>query len=135
MQAYATAQRIPGNAEATALRRIEPQEVRELPISSGNELLEQVLSRLADLVADKLAARIGSDGSESDDRWLDTREAAQYLGVHRDTVRRLAAERVIPAEQAGTGCKLYFRQRDLYRWRQSANLCLGETSSREGSLR
>jgi hypothetical protein len=40
--------------------------------------------------------------------------------VHRDTVRRLAAERILPAEQAAAGCKLYFRRRELDQWRRAA---------------
>jgi hypothetical protein len=31
----------------------------------------------------------------------------------------LAAERAIPSEQEGPGCKLYFRRSDLDAWRQS----------------
>lgn len=41
------------------------------------------------------------------------------VGVHRDTVRRLAAERTVPSEQEGPGCKLFFRRGDLDEWRCS----------------
>ena len=51
--------------------------------------------------------------------WLDSREAAEYLGLHRDTLRKLAAERAIPAEQEGPGCKLFFRRSALDEWRIS----------------
>jgi excisionase family DNA binding protein len=88
-----------------------------LPATSS---FDQLLGRLADLVAERVAARIGASGGEEDDRWLDTRGAAEYLGVHRDTIRRLASERAIPAEQAGAGCKLYFRRHDLDQWRRAA---------------
>jgi excisionase family DNA binding protein len=54
------------------------------------------------------------------DEWLDTRAAADYLGVHRDTVHRLAAERAVPSEQEGPGCKLFFRRSDLDACRCSA---------------
>lgn len=55
---------------------------------------------------------------------MDTRRAAEYLGIHRDSLRRLAAERAIPTEQAGTGCKLYFKRSDLDAWRASGPLSL-----------
>ena len=45
---------------------------------------------------------------EPADEWLDSRHVADYLGVHRDTLRKLAAERSIPCDQDGPGCKLYF---------------------------
>lgn len=35
------------------------------------------------------------------DVWFDTRAAAEYLGVHHDTLRKLAAARVVPSEQDG----------------------------------
>lgn len=38
---------------------------------------------------------------------LDARGAAEYLGVHRDTLRKLAAQRAIPTHQDGPGCNLY----------------------------
>lgn len=49
--------------------------------------------------------------------WLDSRDAADYLGVHRDTLRKLAAERAIPAEQDRPDCKLFFRRSALDEWR------------------
>jgi excisionase family DNA binding protein len=39
------------------------------------------------------------------------------LGIHRDTLRKLAAEKAIPSEQDGPNCKLYFRRSDLDAWR------------------
>ena len=54
---------------------------------------------------------------DPDDDWLDSRQAAEYLGVHRDTLRRLAAARAIPAVQDGRGCKLFFQRAALDDWR------------------
>jgi excisionase family DNA binding protein len=54
---------------------------------------------------------------ESDDRWLDSRAAAEYAGVHRDTLRKAAAERRIDYRQDGDGAKLYFRRSALDQWR------------------
>jgi excisionase family DNA binding protein len=61
--------------------------------------------------------RLGADGRD-DDEWLDCRHAAEYLGLHRDSLRKLAAGRAIPSEQDGPGCKLYFRRGDLDAWRR-----------------
>lgn len=75
-----------------------------------------IVNRPVDLVVDRVAAavveRLGGHGADEDES-LDSRHAAEYLGVHRDTLRKLAAERAIPAEQDGPGCKLYFRRSDL----------------------
>jgi excisionase family DNA binding protein len=79
-----------------------------------------VLEQLLDHIADRLAAVIAKRLMVSDNRpdeWFDSRHAAEYLGVHRDTLRKLAAERAIPSEQDGRGCKLYFRRSDLDAWR------------------
>jgi excisionase family DNA binding protein len=83
-----------------------------------------VLDALIDHLADRLAERLlSSDGqaqeSDGDDERFDSRHAAAYLGVHRDTLRKLAAERAIPCEQDGPNCKLYFRRCDLDVWRRS----------------
>ncbi|MGN6869286.1 MAG: helix-turn-helix domain-containing protein [Solirubrobacteraceae bacterium] len=58
--------------------------------------------------------------SEQASEWLDARGAAEYLGVHRDTLRKLAAQRAIPTHQDGPGCKLFFRRDELDEWRRSA---------------
>jgi excisionase family DNA binding protein len=81
-------------------------------------LVDQLVDRLADRVAAMIAARLGS-ADNTDVEWFDSRRAAEYLGVHRDTLRKLAAERAIPSEQEGAGCKLYFRRVDLDAWRRS----------------
>jgi excisionase family DNA binding protein len=81
-----------------------------------------VVEHLVDLLAEKIAGVI-ADRLGAADRgpveWFDSRHAADYLGVHRDTLRKLAAERAIPTEQDGPGCKLYFRREDLDAWRRS----------------
>ena len=80
--------------------------------------LDGLLAVLADCIADAVVARLGREGQPEPGDWLDTREAAGYLGVHRDTLRRLAAERTIPSEQDGPGCKLYFLRGELDAWRR-----------------
>jgi excisionase family DNA binding protein len=85
---------------------------------AARSLIDQLVDRLADRVAAMIAARLGSPDN-TDVEWFDSRRAAEYLGVHRDTLRKLAAERAIPSEQEGAGCKLYFRRADLDAWRRS----------------
>jgi excisionase family DNA binding protein len=114
MAAYVTAERA---AQAAQLRVLSSDQgpVR-LPV--GPPEFDAVLAHLADLVAERLAACLAAPSRQADE-WLDTRGAAEYLGVHRDTVRRLAAERTVPSEQEGPGCKLFFRRGDLDEWRCS----------------
>ena len=79
---------------------------------------DALLDRLADRVADAIIERLGGERGQHDE-WLDSRQAAGYLGLHRDTLRRLAAARAIPAEQDGRGCRLFFRRAALDQWRRS----------------
>lgn len=109
MQAYASAETAP----------VVPLRVLESSSAAGaaGGVLDDLLAQLADLVADRIAVRLAGPRATQKDDWLDTRCAAEYLGIHRDSLRRLAAERAIPTEQAGTGCKLYFKRSDLDAWR------------------
>lgn len=118
MQAYATAERpVPG-----ALIRSLPSKApapADAAGSASQALLNSLLGRLADLVVERLIERTAVDPNQPKGEWLDTRAAADYLGVHRDTVRKLAAERSIPTHQDAPGCKLYFRHDELDEWRRT----------------
>ncbi len=121
MAAYAIAERLARSAQLNLVvdrQAQQPSPALPAPESAG---LDVVLGHLADLVAERLAARLTAPTQDGDD-WLDTRAAAAYLGVHRDTIRRLAAERVVPSEQEGPGCKLFFRRSDLDAWRCSGRV-------------
>ncbi len=48
--------------------------------------------------------------------WMRTPEAARYLGVHVDTMRRWAREGVIPAAKLGNRGGFRFRREDLDRF-------------------
>ena len=50
------------------------------------------------------------------DEWLRTPEAAKYLGVHIETMRRWAREGVIPAAKLGNRGGFRFRRDDLDRF-------------------
>lgn len=118
MQAYANAE-MASAAELRLLdRRLTTSDPGSNRAAAGASVLHELLSQLADLVADKLASRLAGPQADTVDEWLDTRGASEYLGIHRDSLRRLAAERAIPAEQAGAGCKLFFRRSELDAWRR-----------------
>ena len=119
MQAYDTASRlVPGERprnQAPMLRQVD----------SGDDLsrvvIDQLLSRLADLISERLVGRLADTSERKAEEWMDARSAAEYLGLHRDTVRKLAAERSLPAHQDGPGCKLFFRRGELDEWRQASH--------------
>ena len=48
--------------------------------------------------------------------WLTTEEAAEYLRVHRDTLRRWARTDLIPAAKLGNRGGFRFRREDLDRF-------------------
>ena len=122
MTAYAAAERLGLSHELRAPNHEVPRSPRaaEASPASGAAVLEELLGRLADLVVERLAARSQAQQSDPVEEWLDTRRAADYLGVHRDTIRKLAAERTIPTHQDAPGCKLYFRRDELDEWRRSS---------------
>lgn len=121
MQAYATAEMAPPAELRLLDRRLASAQEAGDAGASANVVLDQLLGQLADLVAAKVADRLAAPQTNGADDWMDTRRAAEYLGIHRDSLRRLAAERTIPSEQAGVGCKLFFRRLDLDAWRSSAS--------------
>jgi excisionase family DNA binding protein len=82
-------------------------------------VIDLLIDRLVDRLAAAVVARLENDRVDRLDEWLDSRQAAEYLGLHRDTLRRLAAARAIPTEQDGRGCKLFFRRSALDEWRRS----------------
>lgn len=97
-----------------ALPRSSDQQHRV--VGERDQILDGLIAQLAERVTAAVLARLDVPGA-SNAEWLDSRNAADYLGLHRDTLRKLAAERAIPSEQDGPGCKLYFRRSDLDAWR------------------
>jgi len=82
-------------------------------------IIDLFIDHLVDRVAAAVVARLETGRADQGDEWFDSAQAAEYLGLHRDTLRRLAAARAIPTEQDGRGCKLFFRRSALDEWRQS----------------
>jgi hypothetical protein len=79
------------------------------------ELPENVLDAPAERVAARVLERL-TDGQDSD-RWLDAKQAADYLGLSINALHKLAAARQLPAEQEAPGHKLWFRRSQLDDWR------------------
>jgi len=88
--------------------------------SVDSAVVDGLIARLAELVADRVIERMATVTDAAAGEWLDARAAADYLGIHRDTIRKLAAERAIPTHQDAPGCKLYFRRDELDEWRRMA---------------
>lgn len=130
MQAYATVER---PATGQRLHALDPTLPAPLPQAltpgdSETALLDQLLGRLAELVADRLVERTKASADAHVSEWMDARAAACYLGIHPDTLRKLAAQRAIPAHQDGPRWKLYFRRGELDDWRRSARPALRAVS-------
>ncbi len=123
MQAYATSERRPEGSRLPIFDRT-PVPTAATAGGSGPALLDQILGHLADLVVDRLVERAEANRSDHAAEWLDARGAAGYLGIHRDTLRKLAAQRAIPTHQDGPGCKLFFRRDELDEWRRAATAVL-----------
>jgi excisionase family DNA binding protein len=78
---------------------------------------DRALEDLADRLAPLIAARTIRAALDSDDRWLTATDAATYLGISTNALHKLTADRLIPFEQEGAGCKLYFKRSQLDAWR------------------
>jgi excisionase family DNA binding protein len=117
-------------AEIRVIDRHPPLSGSPSQAAAGNLVVDELLAQLAELVAAKVLDRLARQEADADD-WLDTRGASEYLGIHRDSIRRLAAERAIPAEQAGAGCKLFFRRSDLDAWRRRGSATVVAIRSRQ----
>ncbi len=109
---------------STALRRQSnrPDAASDIEPVDASSFFDVLIDQLAERVAERLAAKapqFPSRDPNGPDEWFDSRHAADYLGMHRDTLRKLAAERAIPSEQDGPNCKLFFRRGDLDAWRRT----------------
>lgn len=104
----------------SAMARQPLQLVQSAPQPVHEELLDLILDQLATRVADRIAAQLDPTKGTAADQWLDSSGAAEYLGISRHSVRRLAAEGSLPTEQDGPNCKLYFRRSHLDSWRRGS---------------
>ncbi len=91
--------------------------------------LDVVAERLAPLVA----ARLSQTQPATTDRWLDTRQAAEYLGLTYNALRKYTAERTVPFEQDTPGGKCWFKCSDLDAWRRGQWRPFGSDDGSNGS--
>jgi excisionase family DNA binding protein len=77
---------------------------------------DQALDALADLLAPRIRERLVVQ-APAPNRWLSTREAAEYLGITPNALHKLTSSRAIPFAQDGPGAKCWFRPADLDEWR------------------
>lgn len=81
--------------------------------------LEALAERLAPLVAVRQPTEPQPDG------WIDTKAAAEYLGLTYNALRKHTAERTIPFEQDTPGGKCWFKRSELDAWRRGEYRDLG----------
>ena len=84
-----------------------------------DELDDDRLRLLAERLAPHLERILEARAVGPSDEWLDARAAAKYLGISLNALHKLTAERAIPVEQDGPGCKLWFRRSALDGWREA----------------
>jgi hypothetical protein len=79
-------------------------------------MTESELHVLADLVAEKLASRLGSPAP-----WLTTRQAAEYAACSVAALHKAMARREVRFSQEAPGGKAYFRREWIEAWRNRAS--------------
>jgi excisionase family DNA binding protein len=84
-----------------------------------DELDDCALERLAELLAPLLVGRL-SETTPDEDRWMTSREAANYLGTTLSTIWKLTAALEIPFSQDKPGAKTWFKRSQLDAWREGA---------------
>jgi hypothetical protein len=103
-----------------------------LLVSSQHELARGLVDALddaaLDVLADRLAPRIVARQAIRavtgvEDPWMTSRDAAAHLGMSVNALHKLTSARLIPFEQDGPGCKLYFRRSLLDAWRERSGSC------------
>jgi excisionase family DNA binding protein len=84
---------------------------RELSLVVPDELLEASAERIAELVVERLDARLRVPSP-----WLYLEGAMAYLGFSRDRLYKLTAARAIPFRKKRDGQGLLFHRGELDRW-------------------
>jgi excisionase family DNA binding protein len=84
-------------------------------------------------LARRLAPYMPKAATPSRDGWLNSRQAAAYLGVSLDTVQDLAAKREIPFEQRTQRGRLYFDPAALDNWRRGGAPARGSHAANRGA--
>lgn len=88
----------------------------------SDALAQAVLDALDDDALDALAERLAPRIAErlpQADEWMETADAARYIGRSVTAMHKLTAARAIPFEQEKPGAKCYFLRTELDAWMRS----------------
>jgi hypothetical protein len=88
-------------------------------MSHADSDLTRLLGDMVDLLSERIAERVVArlEPQPEHDAWLDVASAAQYIGVHPDTLRKRAKAGLVPFEQEAPGHRIYFLRSELAAWR------------------
>jgi len=89
-----------------------------LALALGGEALDQFADGLVDRIAAQVLDRLNEQHLEAD-RWMDSAEAARYIGRSKDALHKLTGAREIPFSQSAPGAKCYFKKSELDRWMEA----------------
>jgi hypothetical protein len=78
---------------------------------------ERALRRLAELLAPYMTV-LAPAASVEPDRWMNSREAAEYAGTTRYSLQKAMAAREVHFEQDAPGGKAWFKREDIDAWRR-----------------
>ena len=87
----------------------------ELASALLSALDEDALAELAG----KLAPYLPQPVTVDEDRWMNSRDAAAYLGLTPNALKKLTAARRVPFEQDVAGGKCWFLKSELDVWRRA----------------
>ena len=99
------------NVTMVSPAQVEPRQPLAVVITGD----ESGLRHLAELLAPYLPVM---DGATNDDRWLSTREAAEYAGTTPRALHKAMSARAIHFEQDTPGGKAWFKRADVDAWRR-----------------
>ena len=100
-----------GVQDVSSARAGEPRHALAAVIAGD----ENGLRQLAELIAPYLPATAVAGES---DRWLSTREAAEYAGTTANALHKAMAAREVNFEQDTPGGKAWFKRADIDAWRR-----------------
>ena len=78
---------------------------------------ERALQRLAELLAPYMPGA-AADATPDADRWMNSREAAEYAGTTLRALHKAMAAREVHFEQDVRGGKAWFKRADIDAWRR-----------------
>ena len=81
-------------------------------------LPDELVDSLADALADRLASRLAARTNCQSDQWLDSKKAADYLGISRTAIHKLTSARQVSFSQTVPGAPCFFRRQELDAYRE-----------------